>query len=522
MAAIEKLLKKGYNSSSIISVVVEIPDFFRPRRRVPLSQAELNKLSKIQKTPTSEGEKVGSCSRERKKTWERIQTSLRQSLGVERFGIWFKNTELMKLDNSVLTIGVPNVIIKQYLEQKYKTPVHNIVRDLTGEEYEVRFDIDPKLLRRGIKRHNAQENGEEIAETKDDVTFPSPVRNDKNSEKQEFRSHHRFERLIMTECNRLPFLAAQEIGCKEMPRFDQLLVFGRPGLGKTAVLESIAHGAKNSGIAKKTVYVMAEAWCNEYYYSVQKRNTRKFRQHYRSCNMFLMDGIQFLQGKPAAQDELLFTAKTLQARGARVVLSCSQHPNELRELKPETHSFLKGAFWTELRMPPKNERIEITRQLAMLHSARLAPEVCIYLAEAFPVSMRELNASVATISTHAALHGRSEIDMGIASEALFASGRTAPKVITIDEICRVIGDITQTTAESLKGKSRSGNICRARHMVALLAGEFTDLTISDIGRHLGGRSHSTIKHSITKAADLEKSSPPFAGSLAKARNQLGG
>lgn len=265
---------------------------------------------------------------------------------------------------------------------------------------------------------------------------------------------------------------------------------------------------------------MAETWCNDYYHALRKKSTRSFRNHYRSCDIFLLDGIQFLQGKPAAQDELLFTAKALHARGARVVLSSSQHPNELLEVKPEIHNLLKGAFWAELVMPPENERIQMARQFADLHMVSVTSEVCTYMGREFAGSMQELNAAIGTVAAYAGLHSLPRVDLSVAGQALSASVRTCPRVITMEEICREVAAASALTVDSLRGGSRCRNICRARQLAVMLAREFTELSLSDIGRYLGGRSHSTVKHSLSMAEKLGKGSAAFADMLARVRKQL--
>ncbi len=495
-----------------------------------MNQAEFD-ISNRALDENSVVEKASSASLEnREGVWIRIQDAIKQKLGVERFGLWFKKTKLMKLNESTLVVGVPNVIIKQYLEQKYKTSVFEIARELTGKEYEVRFDIAPSLFRRSRDEHEpvrqscAAAPGKESASDRAAAAGAEKVsvhrRGNRGEEEQFWGARHSFERLIATESNRLPFLAAQEMGCKKNPRFEFLLILGQSGFGKTALLEAIAHGAKYCGIAKKAVCEMAEKWCNEYYYALQKRQTRKFRNYYRTADILLLDGIEFLQGKPAAQDELLFTIKTLHNNGARVALSCSCHPNELKEIKHETHNLLKGAFWAELVMPPACERIHMVKQLADLHTVRINPDVCKYLSNTFKSSIQELNASVATIATYASLHREQRVDLDIAFRALSASARTTPKVISVDDICNKAAAANAIKNEDLRGSSRARNVCRARHMAVLLARNLTDLSLSDIGRFFGGRSHSTIKHSISKARKLETESKSFSDTLNKVRKLL--
>ncbi len=483
-----------------------------------MTQADLNALSTFPNDHLSAAGESCRGPEQRREVWNRIQASIKKNLGVERFGIWFKKTELMALRDSTLVVGVPNVIIKQYLEQKYKDSVYDIAKNLTGNDYEVRFDVAPNLFRRARSEHKSPPDSADAGDEEEAAPIhPEGSVAPGNSCGD---GRHSFERLILTESNRLPFLAAQEIACKESPRVDFLLIIGRPGYGKTAMLEAIAGGAKNSGIATRGICEMAETWCNEYYHSIQKRNTHRFRNRYRSCDMFLLDGIQFLQGKAGAQDELLFTTKALRAKGARVVLSCSCHPNDLENINPEIHNLLKGAFWAELMLPPKDERVQMARQLADFHRAGITPEVCIYLADAFAGSIRELEAAVSTIATYAALHGRTTMDLAGAHEALSASGRTSARATTIEDICRKTASAAGVTVESLKGPSRSRSICRSRQMAILLARELTELSLSDIGRFFGGRSHSTIKHSYSQARRLEKDSASFADTLREIRAPL--
>ncbi len=464
---------------------------------------------------------ISITAAERRDIWDQIQKCIKKRLGVERFGLWFKQTQLMELSGSKMVIGVSNVIKKQYLEQKYKELLKEITHNLTNKHYEVRFDVAPDLLRRNRKSRSVENHDTDEAEVASaDEKVPVVTAQAKDVEEQFWGKRHCFERLIATESNRLPFLAAQEISCKQNPRFNFLVILGEPGFGKTALLEAIAEGAKSSGTGKKCVYEMAETWCNDYYHAIQKRSTRKFRNYYRTADLLLLDGIQFLQGKAAAQDELLFTTKTLNTNGARVVLSCSCNPNELNEIKPEIRSLLKGAFWAELIMPPAHERVQMVQQLANLHRIRMEPAVCSYLAQSFTLSIQDLNSAVATIATYASLERRYKIDMETANSALTASGRNVPKSISAEDICKAAASANGITVDSLKGGSRARNICRARQMAILLTRELTDLSLSDIGR-VFGRSHSTIKHSVVKASKLEKENSSFTNMLAKIRKEFG-
>src|ERR1700722_167548 len=51
--------------------------------------------------------------------WQAVLGEIELSVSRASFVTWFKNTRLLRNKDEVLVIGVPNVFIKQQLEQKY-------------------------------------------------------------------------------------------------------------------------------------------------------------------------------------------------------------------------------------------------------------------------------------------------------------------------------------------------------------------------------------------------------------------
>ena len=59
-----------------------------------------------------------------------------------------------------------------------------------------------------------------------------------------------------------------------------------------------------------------------------------------------------------------------------------------------------------------------------------------------------------------------------------------------------------------------------RHTAIWLARELTDNTLADIGKHFGGRSHATIKHSIAWVDELRKENRLFYDRITALRDQI--
>jgi len=461
------------------------------------------------------GSPQASSSADRQSLWARIQENIKKRLGLQRYGIWFKQTELMRLDESSLVVGVPNVIIQQYLEQQYKATVREAAEELLGSRIEVGFDVAPNLLRKARAERSKEDAGGLPEEA--GGTGREPRRASQRGETP--ADAHSFERLFVTEANRLPYLAAVEIASKQSPRFKFLLVLGDYGVGKTALLQATHRGALENRVAGQAECVVAEGWCNEYYYSLPAK-TKAFRRRYRSCDLLLMDDVQFLQGKVGAQDELVHTLKSILTGGGRVVLSSTVHPRDLREVTPAFKTLVGGAFWVELIMPPPAERELIARHLGHTCGLRASSDVFRYLAQGHARTVQELNAAVLSLAAYAFLQGHKEVDLGVAKEALVATSRCRTRLPTLGDIERLVLEVFPVTEAQLKGKLRCRSVCRARQVGMYLARELTHESLSDIGRFFGDRTHSTVKHAVELISRQLESDQETASVVERCRRRL--
>ncbi len=464
----------------------------------------------------------------RQQTWRTIQEQIKERLGLQRFGLWFKQTELMKLDDDEMVVGVPNVIVKQYLEQKYQSTVEATAEELMGEGLEVRFDVAPKLLRKMRKERKEGEAGDDTNESASGSEERARKRPKEGAKKkkditQEQSPEYTFEKLVLTDANRLPFLAAREIASRDDAQFKFLLVMGEHGVGKTALLRAAYNKARESQICGKVHYCRGENWCNEYYHALQRREMRKFRRQHRKWDILIVDGIHFLEGKPAAQEELLHTVKTIQESGGRLVLSTYGHPHDLQEAKPSFQNLIGGAFWVELKTPPERERVEVACQLARRRKLDAKSEVFEFLAQEYGSNLRELEAAIRSLAAAGSLQGLDKMGLSMARRLLGrVRGNNRGKTLTLKDICEAVVDNFDVSREQLKGRSRRRTVCRARQAAMYLARRKTDLSLSDVGRWFGGRTHSTVKHSVEQAESHLDKSGEFARKMEATREALGG
>ena len=445
--------------------------------------------------------------------WARIQQKLKEHLGLQRYAIWFNETVLMELGADALVVGVPNVVIKEYLQERYSASVSEASGELLGRAVQVKFEVAPALLcrMRAKLRHGsaAKGEGEEVPASAD---APADLGRCARQPQDHATS---LEDLLITSSNRLPYLAACEIAAKAEPRFHLMIILGARGLGKTSLLKAVCNAALGARTAQRCEYAMAEGWWNDYYHSIQDRGTKAFRRRYRECGVLAVDDIEFLDGKMKGQEELVHTVKSLLARGGRVVLGSTIHPKHFERVQPALRALVDEAFWVELKMPPKEERGAIVRELARRQGLKAGEAVLAFLGDACGGSMQELSGAVSSLATCAWLQGRDQVDLSMARQVLSIRAGGRSRSPGLEDILGVLTEVLQVPEREVLSASRVRRVCRARQMGMYLARRLTRCSLAEIGRFFGGRKHSTVKHSIDLMERSVKADPATADLAAR-------
>jgi len=450
----------------------------------------------------------------REQFWQAVQQGIKERLGQERFSIWFRQTELMGGDEGRLVVGVPNVVIQQFLSAQYAQAVAATVEDLVGRPMAVSFDVAPRLFR--------QMRASQSAALDEPAVSPQPAGPGGRPGAPTAPPDWGFESLISCRANRLPFAAARELAGQENPRLRFLYVCGDYGVGKSALLRAVYALASAPERGMDAVLMTAEDWCNEYYHAIQRRSTHLFRARYRACRMFILDDIQFIEGKAAGQGELLHTVKHIMDRGGRVALGGVPHPDDLKEVDPALLALLRSAFPAVLLPPDPDEQADVVRHLARKKGLDAVEEVHRLIAKRHAHSFRAMESAVSCLVLYAGVSGCGKVELAAARDAFAAMRPAAAEPVGIERIQRAVQEALPVTVEQMQGRSRSRTVCRARHVAIYLAAKLTDASLTEIGRAFGGITHSSVKHAMDKIARQCADDPQLAALVDRLRTQLTG
>jgi chromosomal replication initiator protein len=269
--------------------------------------------------------------------------------------------------------------------------------------------------------------------------------------------------------------------------------------------------------------VSAENWATDYYHAMQMKSTRIFRRKYRNCNMLLLDDVQYVQGRPGSQVELVHTVKHILDRGGRVVLAGRPGPTAFTDVNDAFVALIRKAFSGMLVRPSEQERVDILEELVRRNDVDVTPEVLHFLARSHGECFASMKSAVAGLGLCACMEPGKVVTMPMAVSALSAmQPAESTRRVTLKDIRATVVDVLGVTADQLEGRSRTRTVCRARHVAMYLSNKLTEASLSDIARFYGRGSHSTVKHAVEKISDQSDADRHLASVLDRMEKELTG
>ncbi len=421
--------------------------------------------------------------------WAKALQEIEKKLSKPSFETWLKSTKAHALQNDTLIITAPNEFARDWLESRYLHLIAETIYDLTGAELGIKFIIPQNQLDEEFELKTPEKKA-----TKND----EPAENSQNMLNQKYT----FDTFVIGSGNRFAHAASLAVAEAPAKAYNPLFLYGGVGLGKTHLMHSIGHYVQEHNPNAKVVYLSSEKFTNEFINSIRDNKAVEFRNKYRNVDILLIDDIQFLAGKESTQEEFFHTFNTLHEESKQIVISSDRPPKEIPTLEDRLRSRFEWGLITDITPPDLETRIAILRKKAKAEGLDIPNEVMLYIANQINTNIRELEGALIRIVAYSSLINK-DINADLAAEALkdiIPSSR--PKVITIFEIQKVVGQHYSVKLEDFKAKKRTKSIAFPRQIAMYLSRELTDSSLPKIGEEFGGRDHTTVIHAHEKITKL--------------------
>lgn len=469
---------------------------------------------------------------------------LRQELGEAKWNSTFAHSHLYQAkplfddsatdqtDNHAVAsnsfiLAVPNTVIRDKIVNRHITdlqkliarhirqPEESIVLEIQVADSDAIMPVREQSTEQSTEEFNEQFNDSPDQRTASKITDvlsagqPSNSYSGPRSITPRNDPRFTFDNFVTGNTNRFAYQAALAVAETPGTAYNPLFIFGNVGLGKTHLLQAIAHFLTTHYPEKTLRYMPTETFLNDFLAAIRNKHSEQFRQHYRKLDILILDDIQILEGKEALQEELFHTFNHMYNQNKQLVFSSDRPPDSLLTLQDRLRSRFKSGLLTDIQPPLIEVRLAILEQNVEQHNARrnsnspiLVPEeVLMFIAENFTENIRELEGALTKVIAHAQLlkippsyESAKEIlgDLIIDSKA---------EKLSAHDIINLATEFFSLPTEELLGPSRTKNLVTARHITMYALREHTDLSLPIIGDLFDGRDHTSVLHAVNKITE---------------------
>lgn len=324
-----------------------------------------------------------------------------------------------------------------------------------------------------------------------------------------------FDTFIVGDGNRhahATCLAVAELPAQD--NFNPLFLYGNAGLGKTHLMQSIAHYILQKNDKTNVLYVPSETFTNEIIDAIKNQTTNEFREKYRKVDVLLIDDVQFLIGKESTQNEFFNTFNALYNDNKQIILSSDKPPKEIKTLDERIRSRFECGVPIDIHEPDYETRMAILKNKAEMDQLTGIPdEVFKYIAENITNNVRELEGALNKIGIFSKLMNK-EVTIEVAKDSLKdIINKDNNPTITPDFIIKIVSEHMNISEDDIRSKKRSQDIATARQIVMYLCREYTVLALKSIGNAVGGKDHATVLNGIKRVEEKMNEDPSFKTSV---------
>jgi chromosomal replication initiator protein len=430
--------------------------------------------------------------------WTRVQDALRLQIGNDNVDLWIRPVEAVSLDNNLLHLRVPNKFFSEWIKEHYQHKIGSILKDVTGEETALEFEVAKDLK-------NILPKADPIEEARPQSEFRL----------SELNPRYTFGTFVVGAANRFAHATAEAVAKNPGRQFNPFFIYGGVGLGKTHLMHAIGHAIRKNHAHARVLYTTSEQFVNEYIDSLRYDKPDAFRGKYRNLDCLLIDDIQFIIAKGRSEEEFFHTFNSLFDSHKQVIISSDRAPKEMAPSEQRLISRFEWGVVADIKPPDLETRIAILRKKAESEQISVPNDVILYIATAIKTNIRELEGALIRLTAFSSLTS-SPLTVDSARELLKDSiGVDSSLTVRVETIQRLVADKYSVEVKDLKSRTRTNEIAFPRQLAMYLSCSLTELSTTDIGKSFGGRDHTTVIHARDKIKKMIEKDPFFLETVNK-------
>ena len=399
--------------------------------------------------------------------WEMVKEECKNQVSESIYNVWFKDMELISFDDNEVVIALSD-FKRKIVESRFMDKLESSFKNVIG------FDIQIVLV---------------------DVDKSAPVKVEETEDT--LTDEDTFDSFIVGASNKFAYAAANAVANDPGGKYNPLFIHGNSGLGKTHLLNAIAHQVKLTHPEANIVYTRGESFTNELVKYIGQKSTEAFHDKYRSADILLVDDVQFIAGKDSTQEEFFHTFNALYQAGNQIVLTSDRPPKEIALLEDRLRNRFEWGLMADIQSPDLETRMAIIKRKAEVLNFDLPDDIVQYIAEKLKNNIRQLEGAVKKMQAFVTMQGMPVNIMTAQTAIKDIIVDNSPTPVTINKIVTEVARTYGADSADIYSKKQNAQTTEMRQMAMYIVREMTGLSTKLIGREFN-RDHSTVVYSLDK------------------------
>jgi len=367
----------------------------------------------------------------------------------------------------------PNMLLAKWVKTKYQDKIAHL--------FEVESNIRPKVII-------------SVGKSKQQPTQPKNLNegDPKNQSKSTILNpSFTFESFIIGDSNQFAYTTAKSVAEKPGQLYNPLFLYGGVGLGKTHLIQAI--GNYQIAMGKKVIYTTFEQFMNKFTSHLRSQTMDRFRDHFRECDVLLIDDIQFLSRKEQTQEEFFHTFNELHQAKKQIVITSDRQPNKIAGLVDRLRSRFEWGLMADIQPPGLETKIAIIQKKCEIDGISLNQDIINFIASNMGDNIREIEGAIIKLNAYAGLMNQ-ELTLDFAQNVIKDQLAEKQSNISIDDIVKVISKEMNIKLSDIKSKKRTKDVVAARRIAIYLTRNLTPNSMPQIAVYFGMKDHTAVSH----------------------------
>ncbi len=441
--------------------------------------------------------KDGSVGSRCVQLWNRVLKRLKsrhQGVGVE---VYLSTVSPhLDEDGGRMRLVVPNSFVADNIDKRYGLEIRELLAELGSvNDVEIVVEESPEA-QRNVSSEGAPADGAGASVAAAPQGGGSAA---VESVGCELNPRYTFENLVVGDSNEFAYRVARAVVAAPGVTYNPLFIYGGVGLGKTHIMQAIAHELLGRpGKPPRVMYVTSEYFINDFISTIELKDYRTFREKYRGIDILLIDDVQFFSGKEKTQEEFFHTFNTLYEARKQIVMTSDRPPGQLEGITQRLVSRFECGVVVDVKEPSLEMRMAILKNMATQSGISIPLDAISYIAERIEGNVRRLQGAFTKVVAFASMTG-AQVTRSMIEEVLGGDLEPArPRQITLDLIKEKVCEFYGLKPSELVGPSKQRRYVIPRQVAMYLAHELTGETLVNIGRGFGRKDHTTVLHACER------------------------